>query len=128
MTTTINPQGIEAAKPAHPPCVRSLLLLRRMYGVCPTFAVSLGLLLGWQREEIALRAASAVAARAVDDPIEAAMPDIERALRNDPPSLRRKVLAALRLTHQRSEQLHDNLAVNASPSVLAVGPGEETSR
>lgn len=103
------------------------MLLRRMYPVLPTFTMSLGLLLGWQREEIALRNACAREALAVDDPLEELDRDIDAALANDPAPVRARVRRALRETHRRTEELSSRLQVEVRPEVLAPLPGEETT-
>lgn len=100
------------------PLVLILRLLRRLYVVAPEFSLSLGLLLGWTRDEIAERNACAAAAQAVDDPLEAVRARVEAALANDSAATRRAILRAIDEAHARSERLARRLAVTVAPEEL----------
>jgi hypothetical protein len=85
--------------------VKSLRLLRRMHRVFHDCSMSLGILIGWQKSEIALRQESAREALAVDDALEAERAELEESLRNDDPAARARILAAWDETHARTERL-----------------------
>lgn len=90
--------------PVHfPPLVRSYVLLQRMRAsAANVFRHATALLLGWVQEEAAFRNRAALAAAAIDDPLETLRPRLELALRNDPPAVRRAILAAVDEVHART--------------------------
>ncbi len=89
----------------HPaPIVRIYCLIVRMgASSANVFRHATTLLLGWCVEEADFRNTAAQSASAIDDPIESKRAMIEECLRNDPPHLRRAVLAALDEAHARTE-------------------------
>jgi hypothetical protein len=105
-----------AALPADPlpqihPAVKSLRLLQRLQACTPLFETSFRWLAKWWRDMVDRLNRAAEAAQAIDDPLERRRAKIEQALANDPPALRREILAALDEVHARSESRAAELRV-----------------
>ena len=91
--------------------VKILALLARLRAAACPFPSSLSLLGGWTREAITDRNKAATAASAIDDPLESRFALLEKALANDPPAVRREILAAYREVHARSERAAAELRI-----------------
>lgn len=93
---------IPPARPA--PLVRIYVLaLRIRASSANVFRTAIGLIITWTRDEAAFRNAASAHAAAIDDPLEGLRARLEHALRNDPPALRREILAAVDEVHARTE-------------------------
>lgn len=113
------------------PLSRINALVSRMRTAFPECAVSLSLLGQWILEQLGLQRRWSCDARAIDDPLEAALvtfeaalPTLKGALANDPPARRREVMTAAhailhaaRETHRRTEAL----AAEITPPALGNG-------
>lgn len=101
------------------PLLRIAALLTRMRASFPECRLSLSLCCDWLLELVGLQRKWTGDARAIDDPLEAAivrldqsLPRFKKAFENDPPAVRHQnmrdlhaVIAAARETHLRTEAL-----------------------
>ena len=93
------------------PTVIILALVRRLHAAGCSFALSLGLIAEATHQEIAQRNAAADEASAIDMRIAAIQVKLEQALANDPPRLRREILAVVAEFHARERALAASLRV-----------------
>lgn len=103
---------IPSAAPARKPCWVLLLwnMGRKLYALPGAIVPSL-LIQRWARFEAQERNDLAREVSADDDELERVYPALEKALENDPPRLRSRLLRAWRHTHQRVESAAGHVAV-----------------
>jgi hypothetical protein len=71
------------------------------------------------RAQVALQASWSGQIKAIDDPLEATEPLLCKALENDSPAIRSRILAAWRETHRRSESLASSVDAKCPAHLLA---------
>ena len=101
----------------HAPPVLILRLVRWLQRAGCPFGCSLEVIAEQAESEIAERNHAADAARRIDDPLERKHAQIERALANDSPALRREILAAVAQVHAATEAQAKRLRIE-HPSVF----------
>ena len=100
------------------PTLLIIALVRRLLAAGCSFALSLGLIEKAARAEIVERNLAATEADAIDALYAGLRGKLERALANDPPALRREILAKVEESHRREHALALSLRVQL-PLALA---------